>query len=59
MGITIESIAAKLGFDPMNPPTPDVDQYSIDDNTPSIWSPLTKEELAFLLKMWFGDKFVP
>ena len=59
MDVSIEGITEKLGFDPMNPPKPDVDPYSIDDNTPSIWSPLTKEELAFLLKLWFGDKFTP
>ncbi len=57
--ITLESIKEKLGFDPLNPPMPKVDSYAIDDHTPSIWAPLSQEELEFLLKLDFGDRFQP
>ena len=43
--ITRESIARKLGIDPLNPPMPEGDPDEIDDASPSIWAPLTKEEV--------------
>lgn len=55
MAITMESIAEKLGFDPLNPPIRipknlDEELY-IDDNTPSPYSVLTDEESTFLFKV--------
>ena len=55
--ITRESVAEKLGFDPMNPPPYKGDGWSIDDNTPSIWAPLTEEEREFVFEMLTGMKF--
>ena len=52
--ITLESIAKKLGFDPLNPPYPEVEPQVVDDYTPSIWAPLSREELAFLIKTTIG-----
>ncbi len=52
--ITRESIAEKLGFDPMDPPEWNGDMYSVDDAVPSIWAPLNKEELAFVFKLHTG-----
>ena len=57
--ITLESIREKLGFDPLNPHIPEIDYYAVDDSTPSIWAPLSKEELEYLLMLDFGDKFKP
>ena len=57
MEITLESIKEKLGFDPLNPPRREIKPHEVDDKTPSMWSPLTQEEKAFLLKMQFGDRF--
>ena len=55
--ITLESIRAKLGFDPLNPPEREVEPYAVDDHTPSMWGPLTKEEQAFLLRIQLGSVF--
>ena len=55
--ITRESIARKLGIDPLNPPMPEGDPDEIDDASPSIWAPLTKEEKAFVFEQLTGDKF--
>ena len=53
--ITMESIKAKLGFDPLDPPKEEnKDPFYIDDNKPSIWAPLTREELAFVFKARTG-----
>lgn len=53
--ITMESIKAKLGFDPLNPPKEkNADPFYIDDNKPSRWAPLTREELAYLIKQETG-----
>ncbi|MBR5430629.1 MAG: hypothetical protein IK116_08935 [Firmicutes bacterium] len=52
--ITIESIAKKLGFDPLNPPKLEQPIGFHDDYTPSIWAPLTREEKAFVLKIATG-----
>ena len=56
--ITLESITKKLGFDPMNPPHPEVDPWVIDDTRPSRWAPLTEEELAFLIEIDTGINFL-
>lgn len=56
MGITRESVTKKLGFDPLNPPKREVKPDVVDDHTPSIWSPLTREELAFVFELRTGDK---
>lgn len=55
MEISLESITAKLGFDPMNPPDIPVEPDVVDDHTPSIWAPLTQEELAFLCEILIGE----
>ena len=52
--ITLESLEKKLGFDPLNPPYPEVDPWAINDNRPSLWAPLTEEELAFLIRVTTG-----
>lgn len=55
--ITLEGIAQKLGFDPMNPPKYEPkDPFLVDDATPSIWAPLNEEELAFLYEKKTGRK---
>lgn len=56
--ITLESITKKLGFDPMNPPYPEVEPQVVNDNRPSIWAPLTEEELAFLIEIDTGINFL-
>ncbi len=57
MGITLESIGKKLGFDPLNPPEPESDGWSINDNRPSLWASLTEEEKVFLFEKWVGVKW--
>lgn len=57
MEITLESIKKKLGFDPSNPPKSDSDGWTIDDNKPSIWAPLTEEEKIFVIEKCFGMKW--
>ena len=52
--ITLESIEKKLGFDPLNPPYPEIDPQVVFDPEPSLWAPLTREELAFLIKYSTG-----
>ena len=54
MEITLKSIEEKLGFDPLNPPEPECDGWSVDDYTPSIWAPLTEEEHIFLIEKQLG-----
>ena len=54
--ITRESIAKKLGFDPLNPPDVECEPDVCDDHTPSIWAPLNKEELAFVFELMTGKK---
>lgn len=56
--ITLESITNKLGFDPMNPPYPEVEPQVVNDNRPSLWAPLTREELAFLVEIDTGVNFL-
>ena len=56
MEITRKSITAKLGFDPMHPPKWEGDINAVDDHTPSIWTPLNKEELAFVFELLTGEK---
>ncbi len=53
-GITLESIQKKLGFDPLNPPPDEFDEWEIRDDIPSIWEPLSREELAYLIKFKTG-----
>ena len=55
--ITLESIKEKLGFDSLNPPMPEGDPDEVDDASPSIWAPLTKEEKAFVFEQLTGDRF--
>lgn len=53
--ITMDSIKKKLGFDPMNPPKNESDDtWVVDDATPSVWAPLNKEELLFVLENCMG-----
>lgn len=58
MKITLNSIQNKLGFDPLNPPERKIDDWEIDDATPSIWSPLTEEEKLFLFEKMTGIRIV-
>ena len=55
--ITLESIQKKLGFDPLNPPSYDLDEWEIRDDIPSKWEPLSEEELVYLLKITTGFDF--
>ena len=55
--ITLESIQKKLGFDPLNPPPDNLDDWKIRDDIPSIWAPLSMKEKAYLLKIKFGFDF--
>lgn len=57
MEVTLESIKEKLGFDPFNPPKilPE-NPFEVDDHTPSIWVPLSEEELAFVIELRTGKK---
>ena len=48
MQITYEGICEKLGFDPLNPPTP-VYKGHEDDSQPNPYSVLTLEEEEFLI----------
>ena len=52
--ITRESIKRKLGFDPMNPPASRTAPHEVDDNSPSIWAPLTTEERIFVYELRTG-----
>ena len=53
--ITLESIQKKLGFDPLNPPPDDdLNEWEIRDDIPSIWATLSREELAYLIKIDTG-----
>ena len=53
--ITLANIEEKLGFDPMNPPEREgCDTWTIDDATPSIWAPLNKEEMLYVLENCMG-----
>ncbi len=52
--ITLESIRDKLGFDPLNPPARKIEPYAVIDYEPSIWEPLSEEELAYLVKIKTG-----
>ena len=54
--ITRESVEKKLGFDIFNPPLPENGSLDVDDATPSIWSPLTRAELAFVIELYTGQK---
>ena len=54
MNITMERIVEKLGFDPMNPPEFKQEPDVVDDRSPSLWEPLTREEKAFLIKKMTG-----
>jgi len=54
--ITRESIAKKLGFDPLDPPDVKGEPDVCDDHTPSIWAPLNSEELAFVFELLTGKK---
>jgi len=54
--ITRESIKRKLGFDPMNPPASRTAPHEVDDNSPSIWAPLTTEERIFVYELRTGKK---
>ena len=54
--ITLQSIQEKLGFDPLNPPYPEVEPQVVDDRT-NLWAPLTREELAYLIKVTIGIDF--
>ena len=56
--ITIESIKEKLGFDPLNPPRRKSELQVVEDNEPSIWEPLSREELAFLVEIKTGIKLL-
>ena len=57
MSITLQSIEKKLGFDPLNPPEIKFeDDWTVDDRTPSRWSPLTQEEHLFLIEIEFGKE---
>ena len=53
--ITLKSIEEKLGFDPLNPPRKEWIPDDVDDS-PSIWAPLTEEELAYLYFVMTGRK---
>ncbi len=56
--ISCESVKRKLGFDPFNPPEPEMeDPYSVDDTKPSIWAPLNEKELLFVIKLTTGIEF--
>ena len=46
----------KLGFDPMNPPALRTAPHEVDDNSPSIWAPLTTEERIFVYELRTGKK---
>ena len=52
--MSLKRIAEKLGFDPLHPPKRDLDPFLIDDATPSIWAPLTEDELAYVHKKATG-----
>ena len=54
--ISRESIKQKLGFDPMNPPALRTAPHEVDDNSPSIWAPLTTEERIFVYELRTGKK---
>lgn len=54
--ITRESIAEKLGFDPLDPPEVKAEPMICDDHTPSIWAPLNREELVFVIELLTGVK---
>ena len=54
--ITRESIARKLGFDPLDPPKLKIAPDEVDDLTPSIWAPLNVDEIAFVVELRTGKK---
>lgn len=58
MEITRESVTKKLGFDPMRPPKIKTEPHVVDDATPSIWAPLSREELAFVIELRTGEKYI-
>lgn len=51
--ITLQNIQEKLGFDPLDPPYPELEFGVVDDHT-NLWAPLSREELAFLIKTTTG-----
>ena len=54
--ITRESIARKLGFDPLDPPKLKIAPDEVDDLTPSIWASLSVDEFAFVYELRTGKK---